>query len=232
MRTGWTCENRCVWIGSRAYEKYPLKGRRNGSSRQWKTSFLRYHPCSCTSNALQPRFPPLADLGAMNHFFNGKELGRWIHSAVCDRHCLAHQAEDFSLVPASDRPWLYLLADNGDVITGALLPLLLPLYYQLANKPSQNRCPERHWSCYIAPCGNTTLYAVWMTCNKKPLLSTGAQWPSQRKEGFPSLTSMHPSSLQALAFEPCMCPPSILRVAQPRCHLLVVHLCNAAFHLS
>ena len=127
---------------------------------------------------------------------------------------------------------------TGDTVPGTSLPLLLPLYcQQFVNKPSQKQSPERRSSLL-----SSTLWQHYFVCSlddvwkKAPLLSTGAQWPSQREEewGVPSPTPprRHPSSLQDLAFQPCMCPASIIHIIQQRCHLLVLHLCNAAFHLS
>lgn len=171
MRTGWTHETQMyIWIanGSRACEKFPRRWRRNDSPMQWKMSSLDYRTCSCTSNALQPRSPLLRDLGVMNHFFSGKELERLICSAVCDKHCLAHQAEDFSLILAADKPWRRLppcwlkcsCLALGTRSLGLNSLCSFPSTANLPTSPLKGRVLRDVQACYLLPCGNTVLYAA------------------------------------------------------------------------
>lgn len=224
-----------IWIanGSRACEKFPLRWRR----RQWKTSSLDSRMGSCTSSALQPSFLPLGHLGVMNHFFSGKEFERLICSAVCDRHRFAHQAEDFIPALASDN--VYLLVGSSvsawccgrspwDLTPSAPSPPL-PICQQALSKAES-------WEMFKLVIFHplATLFCMQFRWHvwKKSLSSLMEHNGHLRGKRSSPPQFFHPSSLQDSSFQPCLCPGSIIHVVQQRCHLLVLHLCNAAFHLS
>lgn len=124
-----------------------------------------------------------------NHFFRGKELERLIHSAVCDRHHLAYQAEAFILASHGD---IYPLTGSGVCAwhcrcgfwgwTPSAPSPLLPTCQQAFLRVEfweMFRCVIFH---PLAP-----YFCMQFRFHEKnmPLLPTRAQWPSLRKEEFP-----------------------------------------------
>lgn len=185
-----------------------------------------------------PGYFCLATWELWNCFFRGKELERLTHSAACDRHCLAYQAEDFILTSHGD---IYPLAGSGVCAwhcrcgfwdwTPSTPSHPLPTCQQALPK-------AEFWQmfrCVIFHPLATLFYMQFIfhqLKNASPPYQSTMAITEERRVPLPILPHFVTSSLQDLTFQPCVCPASIVHAVQQRCHLLVLHLCNAAFHLS